>query len=75
MGLVVVLLVVSIFSAVNYRKKTMIAGLQNSRGAFIPPTAKKTISLSAPYETGEKVENLNPPSVVVTQLEVVQSQM
>ena len=61
-GLVVLLLVVSIFSAVSYRKKTMIAGLQYSRGAFIPPTEKKTILLSAPYETGVKVENLQPVS-------------
>jgi len=45
-GLVVILLVISIFSAVSYRKQTMIAGLQYSRGAFIPPTEKKTILLS-----------------------------
>ncbi len=56
-GLLVMLLVISILSAINYRKKTMIAGLQHSRGAFIPPAAKRKVSLSAPYRSDDRGSN------------------
>ncbi len=48
-GIFIVLLLVTMLFAINYRKRTMIAGLQHSMGAFIPPKAERTVSLSAPY--------------------------
>ncbi|MBE0584637.1 MAG: DnaJ domain-containing protein [Desulfofustis sp.] len=54
LGLLILLLVVSFFAATNYRKKTMIAGLQHSRGAFIPPPAK-TVVAAIPKTTSEVI--------------------
>jgi len=70
-ALVVILLIVSILSAVSYRKKTMIAALQNSRGAFIPPSTTKKIVLSAPYRSSEhseidKISHVNNKDMVST---------
>ena len=48
-GILAVLLSVSLLFAINHRKRTMLAGLQHSKGAFIPPRAKRTVLLSAPY--------------------------
>lgn len=39
-GLVAMLLVVSLIAANNYRERTMLAGLQRSQGAFIPPARR-----------------------------------
>ena len=54
LGLLLVLVVISAIASMNYRKRAMLAGLQESRGAFIPP-AKKISDVS----TGkvDKVEN------------------
>jgi len=60
--LVVGFVIVSILSAVSYRNKIMIAGLKQSRGAFVPPTENKTIVLSAPYGTGAEVAILQSAS-------------
>lgn len=40
LGLLVVLVVISTIAAMNYKKRAMLAGLQQSRGAFIPPPRK-----------------------------------
>ncbi len=50
LSLLILLLIVSFIAATNYRKKTMIAGLQHSRGAFIPPSAK-TVAAVTPTTT------------------------
>ncbi|MCB2218686.1 MAG: DnaJ domain-containing protein [Desulfobulbaceae bacterium] len=55
LGLLILLLIVSFIAATNYRKKTMIAGLQHSRGAFIPPPTK-TIAAVTPSTLTPKAD-------------------
>jgi hypothetical protein len=50
LGLLLVLAVVSTFASMNYKKRAMLAGLQQSRGAFIPPTR------NMPTDSGERVK-------------------
>ncbi len=45
LGLLVVLVVVSTVATMSYKKRVMLAGLQQSRGAFIPPPRKMSADL------------------------------
>lgn len=40
LGLFIILVIISAVASMNYKKRAMLAGLQESRGAFIPPAGK-----------------------------------
>ena len=50
-GLLLLLVVVSTIASINYKKRAMLVGLQQSRGAFIPPPAETQTALASAAET------------------------
>jgi hypothetical protein len=63
MALVIVLAVVSTIAAMNYKKRAMLAGLQESRGAVIPPV-RKAADVSAGKEDKAGYQQPERPPVV-----------
>lgn len=57
LALLIVLAVISIIASMNYKKRAMLAGLQESRGAFIPPAKKETV-----ISTGKEDKAENQPT-------------
>jgi hypothetical protein len=50
LGLLLVLVIITTIASINYKKRAMLVGLQQSRGAFIPPPAKTQTPPSAAAE-------------------------
>ncbi len=53
-GMLIVLVVISVIASINYQKRAMLAGLQESRGAFIPPAGKASGGTSPEKEKAEE---------------------
>ena len=60
MGLLVVLVVISVFASLDYRKRAMLAGLQASRGAFIPPAQKAPSASTVPDDEIDNQSTVQP---------------
>jgi curved DNA-binding protein CbpA len=63
MAVVIVLAVVSTIAAINYKKRAMLAGLQESRGGVIPPV-RKAADVSADKEDMARYKQSELPPVV-----------
>ncbi|NTW88062.1 MAG: J domain-containing protein, partial [Desulfobulbaceae bacterium] len=68
LGLLIVFVVISAIASINYKKRAMLAGLQESRGAFIPPV-RKVSGVSAGKEVNVEKQPTELPALTTDTIE------